>query len=214
MHRFVVFAFLAIATGTAHAQFGNPYPTRITAVDAALDSYVNKQILDLAIERHNGKGSTKPKVAVKHEPLSASDFKPGKGRPAVDAFLAKAKFNFIDVKDLRPIIDRTFVVVEGQLRKNNVASALGFVVATSLSIARNMDLPEDALHELIASINDRLVTSPSFKKMKPADRQTMYDSLILTGAILITMNAFGEKDEGIKADAMEMANEVLVPLGK
>jgi hypothetical protein len=37
----------------------------------------------------------------------------------------------------------------------------------------------------------------------------MYDSRMLTGAVLVTMNAFGERDEGIKADAMEMANALL-----
>ena len=105
----LVLIVLVIATGTAHAQFGNPYPATNSAVDTALSNYVNNSIIDLAIERRDGKGTAKAKPAVRHEPLSASDFKPGKGRPVIDAFFARAKIDFMDVKDLRAIVDSTFI---------------------------------------------------------------------------------------------------------
>jgi hypothetical protein len=200
-----------LVSATAHAQFGNPYPARNTAVDTALSNYANKQILDLAMGKSSKTKRAKP--VVNHAPLSASDFKPGKTRPAVDAFLANTKLPFISAKDLRPVIDQTFVLVEGHVRKHNVASAMGFVIATSLVIARNTDLELDALNELIAGINDKLAASASFRGMKPGDRQTMYDLLITTGAVLIVLNTLGEHDEGLKADAMEMADALLGQLG-
>jgi len=201
-----------MASGTAYAQFGNPYPMRNTAVDTAMQNYVNKSIIDLAVGQSQ-KGATRAKPVVKHEPASASDFKPSKTRPAVDAFFANTKIDFIDPKDLRAIVDRTFAAVESQSRKHSVASAVGFAVATSLFVARNTNLEDDAVQDLVASINDRLATAASFKKMKAADRQMIYDSMILTTAIIITLNAMGENNESRKADAMEMANEVLVQLG-
>jgi hypothetical protein len=216
MHAFLVLVLLVVAHGSAHAKFGNPYPARNTAVDTALSNYPNKQILDLAIERQGGTPSKpgRAKPAVTHAPITTSDFKPGKGRPAVDAFLAKTKLPFISAQKLRPVIDETFVLVEGYVRKHNVASAIGFVIGTSLTISRNLDLGKDALNELIANINDKLAASASFRALEAADRQAMYDSLITTGAILIVLNTLGEHDEGLKADAMEMANELLHQLGE
>jgi hypothetical protein len=205
MQRILAILVILMVSSSGYADLGNPFPIRNTAVDSALRNYVPKEVRDLA----NGKRSRTPKRAVDHAPLSVSDFRPGKGRPTIEAFFANAKLDFIAMKDLRPIVERTFVVVEGKLRKNNVASALGFVIASSMLIARNTNLDDDGLNELVATINDRLANEASFRSMSATDRQTMYDSLMLLGAVLVTMHAYGEHDEGIKADAMEIADALL-----
>lgn len=223
MKRLALVAAISMAVpGQAAAQWTNPYTgnTWNNPVSSQLDTMIlhsmQRKMLERSLAAKQGKASAKdgrkPVKPPSHRAASASDFKPGKGHPTVDAFLASSGLDEPQQQALRQVIDATFVAVEGQLRAHNVASALGFAIAASLQIVSGKEVGDDEVRELILGINDLLAANPTFVKLKAADKQQLYDAMIMMGALLITFHTAGESDPKMKETAIEMAKGLLAQL--
>jgi len=205
----------------ALSQLANFYGGNLPIVDSTLRNYYDKSILKESMRRHGYDVAPPQKPAapapapapVKHQPASASDFKPGKGRPAVDAFFAKNPMAPEHEKLMRGMIEQLNKGIETQLRKNSVASAMGLTIATATSIVDGKDPGDDALRELIAGFNDQLAASPEFQKSKPEEKQAMYDGLLVTTALLVTLETLGKRDPELASAAVSTSRAVLAELG-
>jgi len=65
---------------------------------------------------------------------------------------------------------------------------------------------------LIAGINDQLAAAPEFTKLTVKEKQTLSDTLVLTGALLVMLHSAGEKDAAMKDASISMAKAVLTQL--
>lgn len=206
----------SFVAGLVLAQLANFYGGNLPIVDSTLRNYYDKAILKEAMRRQ---GSELPETKVKsprplkHEAPSASDFKPGKGRPVVDAFFAQNHMEPQHEQLMRAMIEALNKGIETNLRKNSVAAAMGIAVAQATTIVEQREIPDDALRELIANFNDQLGRSAQFQKSKPEERQALYDQLLLTTALLVTFDTLGKKDARAAEAALVSGRAVLSELG-
>jgi hypothetical protein len=214
-------ALVLLSASPAVAQLANFYGGNLPIVDSTLRNYYDKSILRESMKRHGYDVPQEPGAAkanaqkppVKHKPASASDFTPRKDRPAIDAFFAQNPMAPEHERLMRAMVEQLNKGIETQLRKNSVASAMGLTIATATSIADRKDLGDDALRELIAGFNDQLAASADFQKSKPDEKQALYDHLLLTTAVLVTLETLGTRDPGMAANAVATSKAVLVELG-
>lgn len=224
--RLISMAVVAIVLGAlsrpAEAQaYWNPsagsFPLSTQAAWYGWQAHQRKEAQAI-LDRIEGKSSgapAKPRVeapAVRHQPANASDFKPGPTRPSVDAYLASQRFPRAQEKLMRDLFDLMFTQVETHLRKHNVATAVGFVLVTAISISRGVEVGDDEVMETIANLNDALAGDAGFKKMTHAERQAVYDSMIMTGALLIYLQTAGKQDPRVEAQAREVASAIVEQL--
>jgi hypothetical protein len=212
----VVVTSALLLPGVASAQWRNPIGggTFNNPLSPALDEQIlhamQKRMLESSIQAHKpAKGKAKPK----HQALSKTDFKPAhKGRPAEIMFLDSLKLDTDQRRQFQEAIDATFNLVNTQLRKNNVATSYGFAIGTSLEIVTGKQSSEETDKELIAGINDQLAAAPEFTKLSVKEKQTLSDTLVLTGALLVMLHSAGEKDAAMKDASISMAKAVLTQL--
>jgi hypothetical protein len=217
--RFIPFVVAAalLLPGTAGAQWRNPFTgnTFNNPISSSLDTMIlhsmQQRMLQQSIQAHQ-QGTAKA-AKPKHVPLSKTDFKPPeKGHPVVKAFLDAAAPKADERKQFQKAIDETFGVVEKSLRKNNVATAFGLAIGTALEIVTGKESSEQADKELIAGINDELAAAPEFAKLAPKDKQTLNDTLVLTGALMIILHTAGQSDPAMKDASVSLAKAVLTQL--
>jgi hypothetical protein len=127
-------------------------------------------------------------------------------------FLDSLKLDTDQRRQFQEAIDATFNLVNTQLRKNNVATSYGFAIGTSLEIVTGKQSSEETDKELIAGINDQLAAAPEFTKLSVKEKQTLSDTLVLTGALLVMLHSAGEKDAAMKDASISMAKAVLTQL--
>lgn len=212
----VVVTTALLLPGVASAQWRNPFTgnTFNNPLSSTLDTMIlhsmQQRMLESSVQAHQpAKGKAKPK----HQSLSKSDFKPPqKGHPVVAAFLDSVKLDTDQRRQFQQAIDATFNLVDKQLRKNNVATAFGLAIGTSLEIITGKQSSDEADKELIAGINDQLAAAPEFTKLAPKDKQTLSDTLVLTGALLVILHSAGESDAAMKDASVSMARTVLTQL--
>lgn len=213
----LVVALGIAAPATAHAQWRNPYTgtnwnnPMSSLADTMLYNSMQRQMLQASLNAQNKKKAAAAAAAT-HAPAATLDFKPAPGHPAVKAFLDGANLPADQRAAFQQVIDATFTEVEKRLRKNNLATGMGVALAAALEIKSGQEVPEDRVDELWASINDMLVASPEVKKLKPDQMQTMYDSLIMTTAIMLTFHELGKSDPKMKQASVDFASNVLATL--
>jgi hypothetical protein len=208
---------LVLATAApARAQFRNPYTGTTwnnpvsSSVDTMLLHHTQKKMLERSIAAQQGK---KAAATVARAPLTASDFVPAKkGRPAVKAFLDSAGLPKDQRAAIEQVIDLTFAAVEKGGRKNNVATAMGIAIGAALMIANGKEIPDDDLSELTLGINDVFAVTAEFKQLDAAARQDIYESLIMTTALLATFHELGTSDAAMKKASVDLAKAVLQKL--
>ncbi len=215
-------ALALFAASTASAQLANFYGGNLPIVDSTLRNYYDKSILRESMKRHGydtsaldapaAKAPAK-KPPVSHKPASASDFKPAKTRPAIDAYFAKQPMSPDHEKLMRTMIDQLDKGLETQLRRNSVANAAGLTIATATAIVDGREMEDDAVREVIATFNDQLAVSADFQKSKPEEKQALYDQLLLTTAVLVTLDTLGKRDSEVAGAAISTSRAVLVELG-
>jgi len=64
--------------------------------------------------------------------------------------------------------------------------------------------------DLIPIVNDGLVASPQFKSLGAAERQSMYDSLLLSASVIAIVHQSGNK-EASKTIAKQTLQQLLGP---
>ncbi len=192
----------------AAAQYKNP-------ADVWVDIHIKRMIFKQVVDRAHGQAAAgrAPMAKDKHQPISRSDFKPSGKRPTIAAYLATMNGTDAQRAQLSQIVDLTVSTFEKEARKNNVAYAFALMIGMSLRLARDGEFDEATSEELALGINDLLVAAPAWRKLDAKDRQAMYESCLLTSALLLMYQAAGEADPDLRAQGAELARSVLAQWG-
>lgn len=205
---------------SAHAQFINPYSGRpynlggTTVADTIIRGDMNRAMKEALSKKKgnatNATGTASPtSQTVAHLPASATDFTPGKGRPAVEQFLNDSGLKGEDRKNIRFVIDTTFTEVEKQFRKNNVATGMALAIGTATEITTGNEISDDQGKKLMTDINDILGAAPSFIRKSAAEKQNMYDTLVVVSGVMLALKTAGDSDPAARKTSKEFAASVL-----
>jgi hypothetical protein len=100
---------------------------------------------------------------------------------------------------------------EAPERKNNVAQAVAFLLGNCLQLVNNREFTNADGEWLAQAVNDELAASAPFKKLPAKEKQLLYETSIVVGALIGGMAAHGfvEQDVGAQVQARAMAKLVL-----
>jgi hypothetical protein len=215
MHRWLLGVLVVVAiAGPAGAQ-GLPATGGLDKFMKDSAAQAQQKELQGLIERKRSvktPGKKPPAKKAKHAPAGATDFTPGAGHPTVDAFLAQTNVDANTRQQLRTVFDATLGELGKVLRPNSVASGMGFALGVSIEIASDVEIPQADAADLVTGINDMLAASAEFKKLGSPERQALYEAFVMTGAMLSIIKAAGESDPAMKAQAKDMAKNVISQL--
>jgi hypothetical protein len=187
-------------------QFNNPISSTL---DTIIRGKMQQQMLEKSFSAHRGE---KPAAPVAHKSLAASDFRPvGKEHPTVDAYLSAPNLTPDARKTMRAIFDATFEAL-GKTRQNNVATALAGALAVAMGVATERPMSDAAGAELLLAVNDLLADSPDFARLKPKEKQAMYETLVMTTGLLSLLHEAGKSNLQVKNQSVALARNVLQQL--
>jgi len=147
-----------------------------------------------------------PAAPTQHFPISASDF-PAQARmlPAVYAAKGPAENQAQLLQTFNGMMD----AFEKEGRKNNVAYAIGFMIGASAQVHTGKEISDAVMEKFIYDVNDILAGSPSFMALPAAKKQELYESCILTGAMV---GGLANNPQTL-ADSKALAKQVLQGVG-
>jgi hypothetical protein len=190
---------------TGH-QFNNPISSTL---DTIIQGQMQQRMLEHSMAAQRGQ---KPAAPAAHANLAASDFNPAtKGHPTMDAYLQAPTLTPDARKMMRAMFDATFNML-AQIRRNNVATALAGAVTLSSGMLGGRQPTGPAAQELLLNVNDLLAQSPQFSRLKPKDKQVMYESLVMTTALLAILQEEGKNNPDMRAQGVALARSVLQQL--
>lgn len=214
------------AVGDAAGQWVNPYngsqwnnPVSASC-DVMITNYIQKKMLEKSIARQHAGSAGQPAgqsapAAPKHE-LSASAFTPQAGRLMPDKIADGAAGTTPEQKQqLAAVFRQTLDAYEAQVPKNNVAFAVGFLVAASLQVLSGKEVADSEFEQLVRDLNDILAEAPRFQQMDVKGKQTLYEVSVITGGIIAGLNNTGveEKDPATQQQAKDLAKSILETFG-
>lgn len=151
--------------------------------------------------------STAP--ALPRAPMSATDFSRNpNGADVVANFIAAANLPPADGTKLATTLRSTMAQISAAGRKDNIATVMTLLIGLSYGVLEKPGFDPSRADDLIPVINDSLAASPQFKSLGAADRQNMYDSMLLSTAILAVVHQSGDK-----AASRTIATQTLQQLG-
>jgi hypothetical protein len=186
----IAFLLLALLAGGARADmiWHDAYKSPFSSWSAYMyDQNVKRHL------RERTASDAAPAQPAQHAPMSATDFRrAGKRRDVVAQLVASLP----DAE--RAQLDATLRSTMAQLgaagRKDNVANAMAIVIGLSYMVIEKPDFDASKADELVPVINDALAASPQWKRIGAADRQLMYDSLLLSAAVIAIVHQSGDRD--------------------
>jgi hypothetical protein len=228
---FAVMILAGVSTGDAAAQYVNPYngsqwnnPMSATC-DVMITNSIQKKMLEKALARkragqaaNQSGGATAPASAAtapKYE-LSASAFTPEGGRLMPDKLAAGAAgVDDAQKHQLAEAFRQTLTTYEAQVPKNNVAFAMGFLIAASLQVLSGKEVSDPDFEQLVHDLNDALAETPKFRQMDARGRQILYETSVITGGIIAGLHNTGveSKDAHAQQQAKDLARSVLETFG-
>ena len=122
-----------------------------------------------------------PASPPQHFPISASDF-PGQQRVLPAAYAAKGAQE--NQAQLLQTFNGMMDAFEKEGRKNNVSYAIGFMIGASAQVHTGKEISDAVMEKFIYDVNDILAGSPSFVALPVAKKQELYESCVLTGAMV------------------------------
>ena len=198
----LVVATVTATAGTSRADWSygnlvNPYATQLY-----YDAFGHG--------RRGASESSTDAPAPEHKPLKATDFKRANGNLVLEEFYARTGLEGAELDQLRAAMDAQIEVLEGPVRKNNVASAMGVLFAVSYRVVNNLEIDDASRDNVIAFVNDALAAQRSFKKLKAKDRQETADIAIVQAALIALMSE--QDDAAMKQVALDGAKKALLYL--
>jgi len=106
-----------------------------------------------------------------------------------------------------------FAAYEKQVRKNNVAYAVAFLLAASLTVQTGQQVSDEQGEQLALAINDALAGNPAFAKASASDRQKLYETCVTIGGLVLLFNEAGKQDQTSANAAKTLAKQSLAMLG-
>lgn len=217
MRNFLVVVLLAVTTRTSAADtWVNPYTGGVfnNPMSSLADTFIRQEmdrrmLQNMLAKNHGGE----PQPAATHEPYTRTDFKPGKKRLVVDQIIAGLSQNDEQRKGLATGIDQVFIAFEKVARKNNVAYALAFLIAASVSVTSGNQVSDEQSEQLAKALNDALARSPQFAKASASDRQKIYEACVTLGGLVMLFAEVGKQDEASAKAAKLLGKQSLAMLG-
>jgi hypothetical protein len=162
-----------------------------------------------AYDEKQGKPAA-PKPGATRAPLTATDFKRVGPRLTATAFLKDATLTADQKAVFEQAVDLMFTGVAKELRKDNLATAMGFALAAALEVSSGKEVPTDEVKQIIANVNDNLVASPQVKAMTDAQKADLHDRMIISTGFMAAFSMM--KDPGMKALGQKLAKDFLAQL--
>ncbi len=206
----VIFLIVAASAGTSRADdliLGTAYQNPWSSWSAYNYKRIESQV------RARTKAAVNPSSGAAAsgnagQPLSATDFKrAGTGRPVLDQYIASSKLTGRQAVEFRAAIDATLGQMEAQVRKDNVATSMGVLIAASTYVVRGIELDDPTQDRLIAGLNDVLAADPGFAVLKAKDKQIVSDTMMVQSAVILILSTVG--DANSKAASKAAAREAL-----
>ena len=150
--------------------------------------------------------------AIRQYPITATDFKPVAARIVPDQFANSIPGLSLEQREaLRALSDQFLTAFEGEARKNNVANAMALLIAMSLQVLTEKEVSDDESKQMIVALNNALGATPQFASMTPQDKQIVYESAIVMGGIIATLNIQGaqQNDFAMQSQAREISRAVV-----
>ena len=137
----------------------------------------------------------------------------GSRKTIAEQFVKQAEgLNNSERKELLKALNEGMVSVEKELpRKNNIAYAMAGLIGLSITIAKGVDMPEKELETLASGCNVALGSNPDWKKTSAKDKQTLYETMLIS-AVLMIMQTQAE-DQETKDAAVATARNILTSFG-
>lgn len=184
---------------------------------AMIGTWMNNEILNMSMrsklkqmvqKNQQGKSTT----AVKKVDYRLTDFSASRHTVA-DQFIKDAQgISAQERSELLKALKEGIKAVEKELpRKNNVAYAMAGIIATSINIAKGVDVPGDEIEKLAAGFNEILGGNPEWKTTPASKKQILYESTLLNMVLMIMENQ--AEDQETKDIATETAKNVLASFG-
>lgn len=141
-----------------------------------------------------------------------TDFKPVQPRSVAQALVSGSKgVTPAQGKALVEGLNAGLDLFEQEARKNNVAHALAFLLGVSLQVVNEKEVTDAESEKLARAVNDELAGSPRFKRLPAKEKQLLYETCIVVGALIGGMAAQGAeaKDPAVTAQAKALAQQAL-----
>lgn len=175
---------------------------------SALSSTIDPALAARIWARTTGKPTTTPRA-----PFTATDFKPVQPRSVAQAMVdgSSKELTREQSKALVDGLNGGLDVFEKETRKNNVAHALAFLIAISMQVVNEREVSDSESQMLAQAINDELAAAPQFKKLTPKQKQLLYETSVVVGALIGGMAAEAAESGNaqMKAQAKTMAQQAL-----
>jgi hypothetical protein len=208
----VALAFIVLGTlapTKAHAQYTTGPNPLIDALYFQAIAKRNVGKIAAAYDAKQGKPAA-AKPGSTRAPLSATDFKRDGRRPTVTAFLGTTSID-PQIKDaLQEAADGVFVAVAKEFRKDNLATAMGFAMAAAIEVSSGNEISREQAREIIANVNDIMVTTPEVKKMTPAQMQDLHDRLVMSTTFMLVFSQM--QDPKLKEMGQSLARYLIAQL--
>ena len=164
-----------------------------------------------------GRPASTPTIAEPVEPQpSYTDFRPTTGTDFVDRFASALSSNPTEKKLVRQLVTITRAEFEKEVSKrgraNNLAAALTFFVASTVTVYHNDPEPSDeAIDQLWDGLNDTLNGLPEMSKLTDAEKQDMYEMLVACGGLVLAGHVLSKEggDAGSAAVYRQLAGELI-----
>jgi len=145
-------------------------------------------------------------------PITATDFQVLQAPIMPDQFANTAQGVDPQTRQqMRTMFLQTLAAFEKSGRKDNMASAFTWISACAFQV-RDGKEPSDADEaKLTAYFNNTLAASPDYAVLTPYKQQMLYESVIITGGIMIFLDNQGRSTNNpqLRAQAAEMSKQVL-----
>jgi hypothetical protein len=178
-----------------------------------LDTVLYNKIWSRALQQSvaNPRAATAVKVAPK-APFTATDFKPVQPRSVAQALVAASK-GLTKEQGLALVdgLNTGLDLFEKEARKNNVAYAIAFLLAISMQTLNDKEVSDAESEALAQAVNDELAAAASFKKIAAKQKQLLYETSIVVGALIggMAASATESSDAELKQRAKDMARQAL-----
>ena len=160
--------------------------------------------------------STMPATAPQEAPTSYTDFRPATGTDFVERFASALSADPTEKELVRQLVTITRTEFEKEVSKrgraNNLAAALTFFVASTVTVYHNDPEPSDeAIDQLWDGINDTLNGLPEMSKLTDAEKQEMYEMLVACGGLVLAGHVLSKEssDAGSAAVYRQLAGELI-----
>ena len=219
--KIVFFAILMVALcrSSAKAQFtsySNMLNTTMVASQSLFTAQtaVNKQRESMRVAAGQSPYGSPPAAQppARQYAITATDFRALSGPIMPDQFADSATGVTPEVREqMRAFFKQVLTAFEKDARKNNIANAFAFITSAALQLRNGKEPTNAEEDQLIAHFNNVLANSPGYYTLNPRQQQMLYESLILTGGIIVFLDTQGKQlnNPQMRDKAMEMSKQVL-----